>query len=221
MTPEAIANGAENRPTYDFVDGVDYEVQYDEQTKVLKVVFLKPTNKTFNVIFLMTMSHDNPLGQDPFTNQNYKNIAKLTVPGNGDSQEATTDGTWGFETDLVNKAGTLGTEEGEKDLATWQVQVNPSGYAFQQLLFTDEVDASQTYLKDANGLPLVNVYEAVKDGTGGFTKGQLLTAGTDYQLIPKTLPSAWVANILMKMQWRIWLLRKVVCQLIRIQHLKI
>ncbi|MDN5415027.1 MAG: hypothetical protein L0F83_03760, partial [Lactococcus raffinolactis] len=187
VTPEAIANGAENRPTYDFVEGVDYEVQYDEQTKVLKVVFLKPTNKTFNVIFLMTMSHDNPLGQDPFTNQNYKNIAKLTVPGNGDSQEATTDGTWGFETDLVNKAGTLGTEEGEKDLATWQVQVNPSGYAFQQLLFTDEVDASQTYLKDANGLPLVNVYEAVKDGTGGFTKGQLLTAGTDYQLIPKNI----------------------------------
>ena len=187
VTPEAIANGAENRPTYDFVEGVDYEVQYDEQTKVLKVVFLKPTNKTFNVIFLMTMSHDNPLGQDPFTNQNYKNIAKLTVPGNGDSQEATTDGTWGFETDLVNKAGTLGTEEGEKDLATWQVQVNPSGYAFQQLLFTDEVDASQTYLKDANGLPLVNVYEAVKDGTGNVTKGQLLTAGGDYQLIPKNI----------------------------------
>ncbi|MGB5004849.1 MAG: hypothetical protein WBO72_07495, partial [Lactococcus raffinolactis] len=187
VTPEAIANGAENRPTYDFVEGVDYEVQYDEQTKVLKVVFLKPTNKTFNVIFLMTMSHDNPLGQDPFTNQNYKNIAKLTVPGNGDSQEATTDGTWGFETDLVNKAGTLGTEEGEKDLATWQVQVNPSGYAFQQLLFTDEVDTSQTYLKDANGLPLVNVYEAVKDGTGNVTKGQLLTAGGDYQLIPKNI----------------------------------
>ncbi|MFZ2697981.1 MAG: hypothetical protein WA076_01285, partial [Lactococcus raffinolactis] len=60
VKPEAIANGAENRPTYDFVEGVDYEVQYDEQTKVLKVVFLKPTNKTFNVIFLMTMSHDNP-----------------------------------------------------------------------------------------------------------------------------------------------------------------
>jgi hypothetical protein len=111
----------------------------------------------------------------------------LTVPGLGDSQEATTDGTWGFETDLVNKAGTLGTEEGEKDLATWQVQVNPSGYAFQQLLFTDEVDASQTYLKDANGLPLVNVYEAVKDGTGNVTKGQLLTAGGDYQLIPKNI----------------------------------
>lgn len=187
VMPEAIAQGAENRPSYDFIEGVDYEVQYDDQTKVLKVVFLKATNKTFNVIFLMTMSHDNPLGQDPLTNQNYKNIAKLTVLGLGNDMETSTEGSWGFETELVNKIGTLGTEEGEKDLATWQVQVNPSGYAFQQLLFTDEIDAAQTYLKDASGLPLINVYEAVKDGTGNLTKGQLLTAGTDYQLIPKNI----------------------------------
>ena len=184
VTPEAIANGAKNQPTYDFIEGVDYVVRYDDQTKVLEVEFLKETDKTFNVIFLMTMTHDNPLSQDPLTNQNYKNTATLTVPGLGDNQEASTDGTWGFETDLVNKIGTLGTDE-EKNLATWQVEVNPNGYAFQQLLFTDEIDAAQTYLKDASGKPLVNVYEAARDGTGSLVKGQLLTAGTDYQLIPK------------------------------------
>lgn len=130
VTPEAIANGAKNQPTYDFIEGVDYVVRYDDQTKVLEVEFLKETDKTFNVIFLMTMTHDNPLSQDPLTNQNYKNTATLTVPGLGDNQEASTDGTWGFETDLVNKIGTLGTDE-EKNLATWQVEVNPSGYLCQ------------------------------------------------------------------------------------------
>lgn len=59
VTPEAMTAAERKMIFLWFIEGVDYDVQYDEQTKVLQGCLSK-TNKTFNVIFLVAMSHDNP-----------------------------------------------------------------------------------------------------------------------------------------------------------------
>lgn len=117
------------QPCQIFEEGVDYRVDYNATTKKLEVVFLKETDKAFNIVFLTELSHKNPYSEDPLAGAMFRNRAKLTIPDLDDMEVSTGDITYDKKLTLINKTSTRGEGE-DSHINFYTVTVNPYNLDF-------------------------------------------------------------------------------------------
>lgn len=189
-------NGTEQKDPANtiFKEGIDYEIDYNEETKLLKINFLKTHDKTLNIVFLMSLSHETAYSKDPLLNGKFQNTAKLTTPNQSDMTASTGEVQFDRNGSLYTKTMTAGEGE-ESNLGFYTVVVNPNNFKFQQLLVSDATDkTAMSLIKGADGEPILKVYEGVRDVTGQLIKGKLLTAGVDYLQIPSHIIATMGGN---------------------------
>ena len=141
-----------------WIKGTDYEITYDNEVPVIKL--LKDKTKMFAVFVSADASEEI---------YKYKNVATMTVPEEeplkveGIAEKSDKD-SW------IDKDGQQGTGDNYR-LINWSVVLNKDGHKVVQPYIEDTIDmADQTFVYDAEKNVVVKVYKAKDDGEGGFVK---------------------------------------------------
>ncbi|WP_071856076.1 Spy0128 family protein, partial [Enterococcus ratti] len=138
--------------------GEDYSYTYDPNTKKISITLLKDTSETL-AVFLSTEA-----AEDVFTYKNSitltDNNTTLTAQGQVDKSD---------KMDWLSKNGSQNADN--KRLIDWEVMINADSRTVQNAVVKDTVKYNQQiFLRDANGTPAVEVYEAVLNN-GTWEKG--------------------------------------------------